>query len=191
MVALLPENPNPSRTAQAARAIRAATNRVKKLQNRGLNPAGFFHEAAGGKTVSLHSYEGGEVHQQSKRTGVEQKWFSLTGRVVAMKVEADGDLHIALSDATGNKQGIVVVEIPLGLQWCDIRTTVFSWTPIRFPLQTRSTKRLKVINPPIIAVIGKAFWDIGHAPKDQSNRRKYMPRYSVWEIHPVMKLTVQ
>jgi hypothetical protein len=24
-------------------------------------------------------------------------------------------------------------------------------------------------------VIGKAFWDIGHAPKDQSNRRKYMP----------------
>jgi len=24
-------------------------------------------------------------------------------------------------------------------------------------------------------VIGKAFWDVGHAPKDQSNRRKYMP----------------
>jgi hypothetical protein len=37
-------------------------------------------------------------------------------------------------------------------------------------------------------VIGKAFWDIGHAPKDQSNRRKYMPGYAVWEIHPVMKL---
>jgi hypothetical protein len=30
---------------------------------------------------------------------------------------------------------------------------------------------------------------VGHAPKDQSNRRKYMPDYAVWEIHPVMKLT--
>ena len=30
-------------------------------------------------------------------------------------------------------------------------------------------------------------WDVGHAPKDQSNRRKYMPDYAVWEIHPVMK----
>jgi TolB-like protein/Flp pilus assembly protein TadD len=107
---------------------------------------------------------------------------SLTGRVVAVKVEADGDIHIALTDATGDKQGIVVAEIPLGPQWCDIRTTVFSWTPTRFPFQTRSTKRLKVIKPPIITVIGKAFWDIGHAPKDQSNRRKYMPGYSVWEI---------
>jgi hypothetical protein len=27
--------------------------------------------------------------------------------------------------------------------------------------------------------------------KDQSNRRKYMPGYVVWEIHPVMKLTVE
>jgi hypothetical protein len=43
----------------------------------------------------------------------------------------------------------------------------------------------------IITVIGKAFWDVGHAPKDQSNRRKYMPDYAVWEIHPVMKLTTQ
>jgi hypothetical protein len=37
---------------------------------------------------------------------------------------------------------------------------------------------------------GRAFWDIGHAPADQSNQRKYMPGYSVWQIHPVMKLTV-
>jgi len=44
---------------------------------------------------------------------------------------------------------------------------------------------------PIITVIGKAFWDVGHAPKDQSNRRNYMPDYAVWEIDPVMKLTVQ
>jgi len=42
---------------------------------------------------------------------------------------------------------------------------------------------------PIVTVIGKAFFDLGHAPKDQSNRRKRLPNYAVWEIHPVMKLT--
>jgi len=33
-------------------------------------------------------------------------------------------------------------------------------------------------------------WDVGHAPKEQNNRHKYMPDYAVWEIHPVMKLEV-
>jgi len=141
----------------------------------------------------IFSWPGPDIHltQHSERTGIENNWFAVTGRVVAVKVEADGDLHIALSDATGDKQGIVVTEIPLGPQWCDIRTTVFSWSPTRFPFQTRSTKKLKVIKPPVITVVGRAFWDIGHAPKDQSNRRKYMPGYAAWEIHPVMKLTVQ
>ena len=134
-----------------------------------------------------------DVHltQQSERTGREQDWFALTGRVIALKVEADGDLHIELSDATGDKQGIVVVEIPLGPQWCDIRTTVFSWTPTRFPFQTQSTKRLKVIRPPIITVVGKAFFDVGHALKDRSNRRRHQPDHAAWEIHPVMKLAAE
>jgi hypothetical protein len=39
-------------------------------------------------------------------------------------------------------------------------------------------------------VVGKAFWDVGHAPKNQSNRKKYMPEWAVWEIHPVMALHV-
>src|SRR5438552_10388436 len=29
----------------------------------------------------------------------EQKWYALTGRIVDAKVEADGDIHIALVDA--------------------------------------------------------------------------------------------
>ena len=37
----------------------------------------------------------------------------------------------------------------------------------------------------------QSVWDFGHAPKDQSNQRKYMPGYAIWEIHPVMKLDVQ
>jgi hypothetical protein len=49
----------------------------------------------------VFSWPGPDVHltQQSERTGVENKWFALTGRVVALKVETDGDLHIALQDA--------------------------------------------------------------------------------------------
>jgi hypothetical protein len=121
----------------------------------------------------------------------KQKWFALTGRVVAVKVEADGDLHLALQDATGDKPGIVVCEVPARHQWCETRTTVFGWTRIRFPLHIRSTRKLTMNEAPVVTVIGKAFWDIGHAPKDGSNRRKRLPDYAVWEIHPVMKVTVQ
>ena len=49
---------------------------------------------------------------QSERTGIENKWYALKGRVVELKVEQDGDLHIALHDATGDKPGVVVCEIP-------------------------------------------------------------------------------
>jgi len=41
-----------------------------------------------------------------------------------------------------------------------------------FPFHTSSTSKLNVTNLRIITVVAKAFWDIGHAPKDQSNRRK-------------------
>jgi hypothetical protein len=141
----------------------------------------------------IFSWAGPDVHltQQSKRTGLEQKWFAVTGRVVAVKVEADGDLHIALSDATGDKVGTVVCAVPLKPHWCDIRETVFGWTPTRFPFQTSSAKRLKIADPPVVTIVGKAFWDVGHAPKDQSNRRSHQPGYAAWEIHPVMKLDVQ
>jgi len=39
-----------------------------------------------------------------------------------------------------------------------------------------------------VTVIGKAFWDVGRASKDGSNRRKRLPECAVWEIHPVMNL---
>jgi len=140
----------------------------------------------------MYSWPGPDIRltQQSERTGIENKWFALTGRVVALNVETDGDLHIALQDAAGDKPGIVVVEVPAKPQWCSIRETVFSWTRKRFPFHTSSAKKLKVDQPPVITVIGKVFWDVGNAPKDQSNRRKYLPGYAAWEIHPMMKLTV-
>jgi len=64
--------------------------------------------------------------------------------VVAVKAETDGDIHIALQDATGDKPGIVIVEVPAEPQWCSIRQTVFSWTRTRFPLHIQSTRKLTV-----------------------------------------------
>ena len=46
---------------------------------------------------------------QSERTGIENKWFALTGRVVELKVEEDGDLHIALHDVTGTSPASLFV----------------------------------------------------------------------------------
>jgi len=61
----------------------------------------------------------------------EEKWYALTGRVVDAKVEADGDIHLALEDATGNTFGTVSVEISVGPRWREIRQTVFCWTSFR------------------------------------------------------------
>jgi hypothetical protein len=140
----------------------------------------------------VFSWPGPAEHltQSSERTGIENNWFALTRRVVDVKVEMDGDLHLALQDATGDKAGIVVCEIPAKPLWCEICTKVFSWTATRFPCHTSSDRKLKLIGAPIITVTGKAYWDVGHAPKDRSNRRSHLPGYAAWEIHPVMGLTV-
>jgi hypothetical protein len=116
----------------------------------------------------IFSWPGPDVPltQQSERTGNENKWFALTGRVVAIKAETDGDLHIELQDATGDKPGIVVIEIPAKAKWCEIRKTVFSWTRTRFPFHTSSAKKLTLNQTPVITVVGKAFFDVGHSAYD-------------------------
>jgi len=140
----------------------------------------------------IFSWPGPSVHltQSSKRIAAENKWYALTGRVVGMKVEADGDVHIALQDATGNKPGSVVVEVPAKPKWCPIRKVLFGLTKTKFPFGVRATKALKVNQAPVITVTGKAFFDLGHAPKDQSNRRTDLAGYAAWEIHPVMQVTM-
>jgi len=86
-------------------------------------------------------------------------------------VEADGDIHIALEDATGNNVGTVSAEIPVGPRWCEIRQTVFGWTTQKFPFSVKTAHALKIREPHVITVTGKAFYDIGHAPADHSNRK--------------------
>jgi hypothetical protein len=60
-----------------------------------------------------------------------------------------------------------------------------------FSINTIPSRKLTINRAPIITVIGKAYFDVGHAPKDQSNRRMYQPEYAAWEIHPVMKVDVR
>jgi hypothetical protein len=127
----------------------------------------------------------------SERIWSEQKWYALTGRVVDLRAEEDGDLHIALENATGEKPGIVVAEIPAKSQWCELRQIVFGWTQVQFPFRVRSGRKLRITQPPIITVIAKAFFDIGHAPADHSNRRTDLEATLHGRCILVMKLTVQ
>jgi hypothetical protein len=125
-----------------------------------------------------------------ERMPLEQKWYALTGRVVDAKVEADGDIHIALQDATGSAIGTVSAEIPVGPKWCEIRQTVFGLAEQKFPFSVKTAHTLKLLGPHVITVTGKAFYDISHAPADHSNRRSKPEGYAVWELHPVMALQV-
>ena len=125
-----------------------------------------------------------------ERMPSEQKWYAVTGRVVDARVEADGDIHIALQDASGDGVGTVSAEIPVGPKWCELRQTVFGWTTQKFPFSVKTAHTLKIRDPHVITVTGKAFYDIGHAPADHSNRRSKPEGYAVWELHPVMALQV-
>ena len=68
----------------------------------------------------VFSWPGPAEHltQSSERTGIENNWFALTGRVVAVKVEMDGDLHVALQDATGDKPGLACNSLMNELHQC-------------------------------------------------------------------------
>ena len=121
----------------------------------------------------------------------EKKWYALTGRVVDLRVEADGDVHIALKDATGGKPGRVNAEVPVGREiWCKSRKKVFSWTTQKFPFNVKKPKVLPIREHHVITVTGKAFFDVDHAPANHSNRRTDKTGYAAWEIHPVMALRV-
>jgi hypothetical protein len=74
---------------------------------------------------------------------IRAKVVPLTGRVVDAKVEAGGDIHIALVDANGNNVGTVSAEIPVGPKRCEIRQTVFGWTTQKFPFGVKTAHTLK------------------------------------------------
>jgi hypothetical protein len=124
------------------------------------------------------------------RIAAEQKWYNLTGRLVNVKVESDGDITLVLRDADGKKAGSVNAEIPVAPSWCELRKLVFGWTTQSFPFTFKESQKLEMREQHVITVTGKALFDVDHAPADRSNRRTNSKKYSVWEIHPVIALHV-
>jgi hypothetical protein len=120
--------------------------------------------------------------------------LALTGRVTGVKAEEDGDLHIELRDAD-NPHGVrVVVEVPLDRHggktpWNGIRENVFGWSDQTFPFDTRTGHRLQLVVHPVVRVVGMAFYDAKHKGS-RPNRRRTLEPVAVWEVHPVMALTV-
>ena len=60
----------------------------------------------------------------------------------------------------------------------------------KFPFKVKTAHTLKIAERHVVTVTGKAYYDIGHAPANHSNRRRTPQDYGVWEIHPVMKIEV-
>ena len=50
--------------------------------------------------------------ETNTRIPAEQKWYNLTGSLVSVKVESDGDITLVLKDADSKKAGSVNAEIP-------------------------------------------------------------------------------
>jgi hypothetical protein len=138
----------------------------------------------------------GKITGKTPRSGREKEWWEVTGKVVLMKAEDDGDLHIQLCDADNADSVQVVVEVPVRQfaaesPWTEIRTEAFTWTDVNFPLTFSGSKMFTLNKKPVIKVEGKAFFDATHRKKDMPNRRNNTDKeIAVWEIHPVMRLEV-
>ncbi len=129
---------------------------------------------------------GGNVPRGGGRIPAEQQWYAVTGRVEKVRAEDDGDLHIVLENAD-NRPGKVVVEVPLGEPWCQVRALVFSWTDASFPFTTGRAP-FQLTQHPVVTAIGRAFYDTDHAGDTRDNKRSYQSGAALWEIHPVMAL---
>jgi hypothetical protein len=133
-----------------------------------------------------------QIGGHTPRYGREREWFMVTGRVVQVKVEEDGDLHVELCDSHNPRSVHVVVEIPVDhhdgqTPWNAIRKTIFGWSDQAFPFATRTGHRLHLTEHPIVQVVGLAFYDAEHETS-KPNRRRTTEPVAVWEIHPVMVL---
>jgi hypothetical protein len=85
--------------------------------------------------ADMYAWRGPEIEitRSSPRIPAEQKWYAVTGRVVRVQVENDGDLHLVMENTDG-RRGRIVVELPVGRPWCKLHTAVFAWTNARFTL---------------------------------------------------------
>jgi hypothetical protein len=77
--------------------------------------------------ADIYAWRGPEVEitRSSPRIPAERNWYAVTGRVVRVEVEDDGDLHVVM-ESTDGRRGRIVVELPVGRPWCKLRAAVFA-----------------------------------------------------------------
>jgi hypothetical protein len=137
----------------------------------------------------------GVDEHSSRKDPEEQRWCKVTGRVIEVRVQADGDVHFEMEDVSGTRRGHILAEVPLGDAWCKLRTAVFSWT-------TKGTQfkrfqpggALTLRRQPVVAVTGRAFFDVHHAGKNPLRNRNISHKagdLAAWEIHPVAVIAVR
>lgn len=149
---------------------------------------------------------GGKIGKDSPRAGKETEFFALTGEIRYARLEDDGDIHVQLADQGKGKKGkkgkkgekgknteTASVEIPMGEPWCAIRQQLFGLLNVTLPVQFSKHKNVSPKSNTLITVTGKAFYDVENDGDDtRANDRtgSGSSQTTVWEIHPVMKLTV-
>ena len=141
--------------------------------------------------AEMYAWQGpGILPRGGGRVMNELQWYAMTGRVITVQAENDGDVHMVLENAAGDKPGKIIAEIPLGMRWCAARTMAFSWTNAVFPFVADFQRNpFRLTQHHVVTVIGRAFYDIDHAGKNHHiNRRPRDREKAVWEIHPVMSM---
>src|SRR4030095_1187039 len=97
------------------------------------------------------------------------EWIELVGKVTALIVEGDGDIHIELMNTNGGPAK-ADAEIPAGQKWCSYRKIAFGWTEVEFPIVIKRTE-LRLPKHRMIRVCGKSFWRVStHLPQQPETR---------------------
>jgi hypothetical protein len=101
-----------------------------------------------------------KLKTRTPRTGREMEWFELTGKVVLVKAEEDGDLHIQLGDPDGKSKMEVVVEVPVDnndpqLGLVQNPQDRLRLVQPRVPFHHKTGHRLKLTKRPVIRVVAK------------------------------------
>src|SRR5437773_2405276 len=144
---------------------------------------------AGPAEVTVPSVAGATLLITYKKEPNEDGFKSkiITTSQLTITVPEDRFLKIInFTQEGGTDRGIV--RLPLGGA-AGGTANVLTATRIDFSTGINSQNFPEIGNPPVINVSRKAFFDVGHSLKDQtSNRRRHLPGYAAWEIHPVMRL---
>lgn len=139
----------------------------------------------------------GAAYDDASRTGEEAEWYRVTGRVTLMRLAHDGDIHLQIVDKDAPESAVnVLVEIPLGKPWCAIRKDLLALAKheVVMPLTFKGDREVTLDGNPIITVVGHPMydgWHGGHAKTASVRNNTANPKQAVWEIHPVMELSIQ